>query len=1438
MWQPPTLEEMQAMLPQYRFESLLGRGGMGAVYKAVQASLDRPVAIKVLPGDLIDDMDAQFAERFKNEARTMAKMNHPSIVNVYDFGETQTGLLFIVMEFIDGTDVAKMISSQGKLPEDYALSITAHVCDALNYAHRNGVIHRDIKPANILINMEGAVKVADFGLAKQSDTGMSGLTKTNMAMGTPDFVAPEALIPGVPLDGRADLYAVGVMLYQMLTGEIPRGMWTMPGMRLGTDPRFDAIIGKAMQTDREARYQSAAEVRKDLDTILTTPRAALPKQQAAAQTQPSQAPHKPVSHGPRAPQKPEEKQHSAPPPKKVNLGMIIGLGATAVLLIGGYLVMKPATQMKKATVSPAPAASAPVSPQRASEPAPTTQPSAASVLPPLPSRAAKQTLDLLALTDPVLDRVPVPERISKNEWTREGGELVYLPDGKSGKLAAPVVLDCRDYEIEFKAKKHSGNDRIHLDIPLGGTQIIPIILNSPEHKVLTNKHGGSWWGGTDRDVHVSIRVINPPGPADRIRVQQLNVKGNPLADWSGDLDSLARPGEDHPAFPKQPVPSVYVVSDKYAVQTWTLRVFEGEAKVLRETPASVAGRAPPQSAPMASGAVNLLAAVDPKHGTIEGNWSLQNGELHCRAGSYARFAFDHAPPEEYDFRIQFTRTAGTNAISQHVVHAGHDVMWLMGGFGNSTLAFELVGGKPGKDNTTAVKSGIENGRRYESVVKVRRDRIQVELDGKLIVDHKTDGSDLSVNERWRFPDAKKLGVGCQNDAVFHRIELIPVTSKPVEVSPVVAMPSPAGPPATTPASATPAPAAVPTSSDPRLAQLEAGFKARYEADAQKPFLAALAALNQSYVANGIARARAAAQAKGALAEVTTLDAEKTRIQNNEPLPPADLETLPASLKSLRTTYRAAYAKIETERVQKAAPLYDLYLGALDAYIAELTKANKIDDAQKVKTLRDGIAEQKPKTDAGAAPVQTGAATNTGTSRPGGKPAADDGEESAMGRSRWHEAARWVVSVGGFVNVDKNGQQMRVEKESDIPAGRFDIVDVSISGNPKSAGIKDDDFTRFSGLKELRTLRVAGIKVGDAAFAFLPTTPSVTGIVIADAPVTDAVLVHMAPLGNLTSLQIQSAPQFTGAGLEKLASLPVLTSVWFIGSGFSDAGAKALAGAKNLEKVQLSSTRVTDEGIAAFKGLTKLTDINLKDCKNVRGTTLAAWEGMPSLRALYLGSCPISAEVLPVIARFIHLTSLELDYVAALNDETLPALAPLTKLTRFNASSCRISGTGFGAMRGWTELRSLGVGYTATISAEGLATIVATFPMLERLMLGSGAQLQAEDFRPLAGLKALRTLEAPLRTLDDAALAEIAHVTSLETFYAAETAITAKGIAMLNPLKSLTELRLPSCKGIDDSAIPVLKDLKWLKKLDIARTTITDAGAAELKKALPGCNVSR
>ncbi|MCB1225495.1 MAG: SUMF1/EgtB/PvdO family nonheme iron enzyme [Verrucomicrobiales bacterium] len=267
-WQPLAPEDLQGELPAYEILGLLGRGGMGAVYRARQKSLNREVAIKVLPPVAGGDHSAASAERFKIEAQAMARLNHPGIVAVYDAGETPGGLLYFVMEMVHGTDVAQMIRGSGKLPAAHAHAIAAHVCDALAYAHMNGLIHRDIKPANIMVDTQGRVKVADFGVAKALDLATDS-TPTNTAVGTPDFMAPEAWTPGMQLDGRADLYAVGVMLYQMLTGNIPRGVWRPVSVVVpGLDPRFDQILFKAMQMDREERHSSATDLRQDLDSLL------------------------------------------------------------------------------------------------------------------------------------------------------------------------------------------------------------------------------------------------------------------------------------------------------------------------------------------------------------------------------------------------------------------------------------------------------------------------------------------------------------------------------------------------------------------------------------------------------------------------------------------------------------------------------------------------------------------------------------------------------------------------------------------------------------------------------------------------------------------------------------------------------------------------------------------------------------------------------------------------------------------------------------------------------------------------------------------------------------------------------------------------------------------------------------------------------------------
>ncbi len=371
-------------MPGYTIEKLLGRGGMGAVYRGVQMNLDRPVAIKILPPG-VEKEDPSFAERFKSEARLMAKLMHPAIVAVFDFGSTTDGQLYFAMEYVDGSDVSQMIREQGRLQPDHALAITAHVCDALTAAHKLGIVHRDIKPANVLLNHEGQVKIADFGLAKIDDPSQHGMTKTGYAMGTPDFVSPEALMLGTAIDGRADIYAVGVMLYQMLTGNIPRGAYkTASALRPTLDPRYDPIISKAMQYDREERYQSAAEMRRDLDVILTVPfvqqdvpaAAAVPVSQVAQMPAQRSAAQKPMGKAPQpksttgTPARQEaaaagRSAHGTSQAPKSNTTLYAILGIAAVLAIGAFVMFSggkkpaPATAAKPSVADKTPTTSRP-----------------------------------------------------------------------------------------------------------------------------------------------------------------------------------------------------------------------------------------------------------------------------------------------------------------------------------------------------------------------------------------------------------------------------------------------------------------------------------------------------------------------------------------------------------------------------------------------------------------------------------------------------------------------------------------------------------------------------------------------------------------------------------------------------------------------------------------------------------------------------------------------------------------------------------------------------------------------------------------------------------------------------------------------------------------------------------------------------------------------
>lgn len=283
-WEPPTPEHIAVLLPQYQIESLIGRGGMGAVYKGRQITLQRPVAIKVLPAELA--RNTEFVARFHREAQLLASLSHQGIVTIFDFGQTAEGHLYFVMEYVDGTDLYRLIHKSGNpLDAKQALSLIVQICEAMQYAHDKGVVHRDIKPANVLVTRDGRAKLADFGLAmKPADPDAMPVppkpgasfdpqlspnaadmrfTQPGSAMGTPDYAAPE--VYDGKADERSDIYALGIMLYEMLTGAPPKGYFQLPSTIASVDHRVDQVVVKALEIDPAARYQKASDMQQAVE---------------------------------------------------------------------------------------------------------------------------------------------------------------------------------------------------------------------------------------------------------------------------------------------------------------------------------------------------------------------------------------------------------------------------------------------------------------------------------------------------------------------------------------------------------------------------------------------------------------------------------------------------------------------------------------------------------------------------------------------------------------------------------------------------------------------------------------------------------------------------------------------------------------------------------------------------------------------------------------------------------------------------------------------------------------------------------------------------------------------------------------------------------------------------------------------------------------------
>lgn len=267
---PPTVKEVAPYFPELEILELIGVGGMGAVYKARQPKLDRFVALKILSNHLAKD--PAFEERFSREARVLARLSHPNIVAIFDTGTTGPFAYFL-MEYVDGVNLRQAMKTGGFTPSE-ALALTQDICAALKFAHGEGILHRDIKPENVLLDSHGQVKIADFGIAKLVGPGEADdatLTMQGAALGSPHYMAPEQFETPGDVDQRADIYSLGVVLYEMLTGELPLGRFALPSEKAALDARIDEIVLRTLAKEREIRFQTAGEVQTEVETLTGSP---------------------------------------------------------------------------------------------------------------------------------------------------------------------------------------------------------------------------------------------------------------------------------------------------------------------------------------------------------------------------------------------------------------------------------------------------------------------------------------------------------------------------------------------------------------------------------------------------------------------------------------------------------------------------------------------------------------------------------------------------------------------------------------------------------------------------------------------------------------------------------------------------------------------------------------------------------------------------------------------------------------------------------------------------------------------------------------------------------------------------------------------------------------------------------------------------------------
>lgn len=526
----------------------LGEGGMGAVYKGRQSALKRMVAVKVLQPGLA--ADPEYVTRFNNEAVAAAALAHPNLVQVHAAGET-AGVHWFAMEYVEGESVQKRLDRMGKLPPMEALAICMHVVAGLSYGWKKAqLIHRDIKPDNVFLSNDGEVKLGDLGLAK-SVSQENSLTMTGASMGTPLYISPEQTEGRKDVTFSTDIYSLGCTLFHLISGHAPYHGETPFAVMLKhvsapvPDPMTEcsdctgtlaAVVQKMMAKAPSDRHQSYEELASDLDAAyhsMAEPAQALP------------TPAITIEDGGQE-QVPSAATSKTSPRKKTLRPMLVAFACIAALLAvllffkGGLL-----SGFQQ------------------------------------PHSSTPKTIDLLALVDPVRDRISSPLLGKVNKWEKNGSRLRYVSDGKAGKVVPPAAFNASEYQLEVHYKRLSGNGQFHLDIPLPDERVIPIILDKAGEKTVHHQGLPEWPAGRPPAGKVIIRVKLGNGDAPDTLDFDLG-DGKTRAPWKGRLKEFSRTLDGHhPDFPTQPMTSLVSMRDSYEFSKWTVTVFKGNIEVLR-----------------------------------------------------------------------------------------------------------------------------------------------------------------------------------------------------------------------------------------------------------------------------------------------------------------------------------------------------------------------------------------------------------------------------------------------------------------------------------------------------------------------------------------------------------------------------------------------------------------------------------------------------------------------------------------------------------------------------------------------------------------------------------------------------------------------------------------------------------------------------------------